>query len=249
MGKNLIQQARGRGGPTYRAPSHNFRAEVRHRAVPIDTMSAIVKDIVTCPAHSAPLAFIEYDDKIRDYIIAPEGIKVGDKIQLGLKVPSQIGNMMIIKNIPEGTLIHNIENAPGDGGKFVRASGGFAKIIAQTVEGAIVELPSKSQKIFNGKCLAAIGIVAGGGRPEKPILRAGTKMFKMKAKNKLWPKTGALAMNAVDHPYGGSRSSRKGRPTIAPKNAPRGRKVGMIRPPTTGRGRLAKDRESKKIEV
>ena len=142
---------------------------------------------------------------------------------------------MHLKDIPEGTLIFNIESKPGDGGKFVRASGTNAKVLAQSGKETVVLLPSKKKKTFLNQCRATIGIVAGAGRPEKPFLRAGTKKLKMKQKNKIWPVVSGAAMNAIDHPFGGKRSSRKGRPTIAPKYAPPGRKVGMLKPRRTGR--------------
>ena len=78
----------------------------------------------------------------------------------------------------------------------------------------------KKKKIFHPDCMATMGTVAGGGRLEKPLMKAGTKYYKMKAKNRFWPKVSGAAMNAVAHPFGGKRSGRKGRPTISPKNAP-----------------------------
>jgi large subunit ribosomal protein L2 len=140
---------------------------------------------------------------------------------------------MVLKNIPEGTMICNIERQPGDGGKFVRAGGTFGKVVAKTQEGVLVRLPSKKEKVFHQECRAIIGIVAGAGRTEKPFLKAGTRYFAMKAKNKLWPKMRGVAMNAVSHPYGGKRK-KKGKPTIAPRFAPPGRKVGKIAPRRTG---------------
>ena len=98
----------------------------------------------------------------------------------------------------------------------------------------VIVLPSKKQKIFHPECRATIGTIAGSGRKEKPFLKAGTKYHYMKARNKLYPKTSGIAMNAVDHPHGTSRSSKKGHPTIARKNAPPGAKVGKIRPRRTG---------------
>jgi len=126
---------------------------------------------------------------------------------------------------------------PGDGGKLVKTSGGVARIVSKSLKKVIVKLPSKKQKEFHPKCNATIGVIAGSGRVDKPFLKAGNKFKAMKAKGKYWPIVSGASMNAVDHPLGGARSSRKGRPTIAPRNAPPGRKVGMIRPRKTGRGR------------
>jgi len=134
-------------------------------------------------------------------------------------------------------LIYNIESNPGDGGKLVRSSGTFARVVSQLKNKVVVQLPSKKTKEFNPDCRAIIGSVAGSGRLEKPLLKAGTRHHKMKARNKLYPITSGVSMNAVDHPFGGSKSSHKGRPTTARKNAPPGRKVGMVRARKTGRGK------------
>ena len=143
--------------------------------------------------------------------------------------------MLPLKSIPEGTLIYNIESNPGDGGKFVRASGAFAKIITKTEDGIVVELPSSKRRTFLPECRAIIGVIAGSGRTEKPFLKAGTKFFAMRAKNKFWPRVSGTSMNSVSHPFGGKSSHAKGIPTQASRNAPPGRKVGKIAPKRTGR--------------
>ena len=232
MGKRLIQQARGKGGPTYRAPSFRYKGKATY--IDKETSAKIV-DIVKCQGHSAPLIKVKYEDNSLGLMIAPEDIRVGDNIILKNDAPLKNGNTLALKNIPLGTAIYNIENTPRDGGKFVRGSGAFAKIVGHTKNKIIVELPSKKQKEFHPECRASIGIVAGSGRKEKPFLKAGRRYYAMKAKNKLYPRSGGTSMNAVDHPFGGTTSSHKGRPTIAPKNAPPGRKVGKIRPKRTGR--------------
>ena len=95
-------------------------------------------------------------------------------------------------------------------------------------------LPSKKEKSFSPQCRATLGVIAGQGRKEKPFLKAGTRHYYMKARNKLYPRVKGQSMNAVDHPHGTSRSSKKGQPTIADRNAPPGAKVGKIRPRRTG---------------
>jgi large subunit ribosomal protein L2 len=134
-------------------------------------------------------------------------------------------------------LVFNIEAMPGDGGKFVRGSGTAARIASKRPDSITLILPSKKQREFNPNCRAIMGTVAGGGRLEKPFMKAGNMFKQMKSKNRYWPKVTGAAMNALSHPFGGKRTSRKGRPTIAPKNAPPGRMVGMIRPRKTGRAR------------
>lgn len=235
MGKNLIQQARGKGGPTYRAPSFRYKGRASYFIPSKGKLNAKIIDIIKCAGHSAPLIVLEHENKIRNLMIAPEGIKVGDVVEYGEKIAAENGNMLLLKDIPEGTLVYNIEGQPGDGGKFVRSSGAFARVIAKMKSNVVVQLPSKKQKEFNPNCRATIGIIAGSGRKEKPFLKAGKRFYAMRAKNKLWPIIGGTSQNAVDHPFGGSSSAHKGKPTIAPKNAPPGRKVGAIHPRRMGR--------------
>ncbi len=234
MGKSLIQQRKGKGSSTFRAPSFRYAGEARNKTFGKESAGRIV-DLIKCPGHSAPLAVVEYDDGEKTLEISAEGVKVGQIISAAEKGEIRIGNTLPLKNIPEGTEIYNIESQPGDGGKFVRAAGTFAKVVSKIKDRVVVLLPSKKTKEFLGECRATIGIIAGGGRTEKPFVKAGNKYHAMKAKNRFYPHVKGAAMNAINHPFGGTRTSRKGRPTIAPKHAPPGRKVGMLRPRRTGR--------------
>ncbi|MFH1439888.1 MAG: 50S ribosomal protein L2 [Candidatus Woesearchaeota archaeon] len=234
MGKRIIAQRRGKGSTTYRGPSFKYKGRAKHPSIGNSAVKGKIVDIIHCPAHSAPLVRVEYSSGEVSLMIAPENVYVNQIIEHGGK-NVEVGNILELKYIPEGTFIYNIENAPGDGGKFVRSSGVFARVVAQVGKKTTVLLPSKKQKIFNPNCRATIGIVAGGGRPEKPFLKAGNKFYKMKAKNRLYPKVSGGSMNAVDHPFGNKRSSRKSKARVAPANAPPGRKVGMIRARRTGR--------------
>ncbi|MEK6874821.1 MAG: 50S ribosomal protein L2 [Nanoarchaeota archaeon] len=234
MGKNLIQQARGKGGPTYRSPSFRYAGEIKLYPLTDQTILGCVKEIIKCPGHSAPLIHTAYQDGIHTLTSAAEGIREGQSVEFGPNAEIKPGNTLPISQIPEGTLIFNIENRPGDGGKFCRASGTFAKIIARNDNKVLVLLPSKKQKAVGSTCRATIGIIAGGGRTEKPILKAGVAYHKHRAKNKLYPKISGTSQNAVDHPFGKSRSAKKGRPTQAPHNAPPGRNVGKLRPRRVG---------------
>jgi len=233
MGKNLIQQKRGKGSPTYRR-FHRFapgEARVQSKG------GAVVLDLLHSRFHTAPLARVRYDDGMEGLMIAGEGLSVGQRVEISAEAKLELGNTVPLSSLPEGSLIYNVEAQPGDGGKFVRASGGVARIVGRVASGVIVQLPSKKQRTFNPACKATLGVVAGGGRPEKPFLKAGIKFHRISARNKYWPNVSGVAMNAVNHPFGGKRTSHKGRPTIAPKNAPPGRKVGMIRPRHTGRNK------------
>lgn len=232
MGKRIITQARGKGSPTYKSPSFRFVGKPSH---PREDALGTVEHLVHCPGHTAPLAHIVYQNDIHGLMIAPEGITVGDTVTIASETDIKTGNVMPLQNIPEGTLIHNIESKPGDGGKFVRSSGVFAKVVSKKESIVTVLLPSKKTKQFNENCRASIGVIAGGGRTDKPFLKAGTKMHKMRSRNKLYPRTSAASMNAVDHPYGNKHSSRKSKARPTSRNAPRGRKVGMVAARRTGR--------------
>lgn len=238
MGKNLIQQKRGKGSPTYRAPSFRYIGEVKHRkydAFEKDKINGVVVDLLNSTGHSAPIARVVFDNREEAMMIAAQNIKEGTIISSGINSELKDGNTLPLGRIPEGTMIYNIESNPGDGGKFCRSSGTAARILSRTQDKIVVMLPSKKQHMFNPDCRATIGTIAGGGRKEKPLLKAGNMYYKKKAKNKLYPRVSALAMNAVDHPYGGTRTSKKGKVTIARRHAPPGAKVGLLRPRRTGR--------------
>jgi len=235
MGKNLIQQARGKGGPTYRAPSFRYKGEAKHNRLTPELMEGEVMDLIHCAGHSAPLAEVKFNNGEICLLPAPEGMIVGNKIQSGPDTQLEAGNITTLMNIPDGTAIYNIEAMPGDGGKFVRASGTFARVVGRLKDSVIVQLPSKKRRSFNPKCRACIGVVAGGGRTEKPILKAGVAHFKSKARNKLYPRIGGSVQNAVDHPFGNKRSLRKSKSRPISRNAPPGRKVGAIAARRTGR--------------
>ena len=136
--------------------------------------------------------------------------------------------------MPLGTLVYNIESTPKDGGKFARASGVSA--IVRNKSGNKVELlfRSKKTKWIHEKCLATIGVVAGGGRTDKPFLKAGNKFHYVKSKAKKWPVVRGVAMVAASHPYGGGAKQSPHKPTTTSRNAPPGRKVGQIAARRTG---------------
>ncbi len=241
MGKRLITQRRGRGTSTYTSPSHRFVGQIKYRTYDESEKNSVVygtvADLVNCPGHFAPLAKIKYDTQEEVFISAPMNVKVGDIVASGATAPVQTGNVLPLKNIPEGTAVYNLECKPGDGGKLVRTAGVSARVIGKVASGIIVKLPSKKQKTFNGECRATIGVIAGDGRTEKPFLKAGKRMHAMRAKNKLYPQTSGVAMNAVDHPFGSGRGRHAGKPKTAPRWAPAGRNVGLIRARRTGKRR------------
>jgi large subunit ribosomal protein L8e len=156
-----------------------------------------------------------------------------------------IGNILPVGEIPEGTVICNIEAKPGDCGKLARASGDYAIVVSQDAEKGVtrVRLPSGSKKSLLVTCRAMIGLCAGGGRTDKPILKAGRAYHKYKAKRNEWPKVRGVAMNPVDHPHGGGNQQHMGKPGTVRRDRPAGSKSGQISARRTGgvRGSLRVD--------
>jgi large subunit ribosomal protein L2 len=237
MGRRIQGQRRGRGTPTFRAPSHRYKSDLQHRNVEDgDVVSGTVVDIEHDPARSAPVAAVEFEDGDQRLVLAPEGVGVGDRIQVGVSSAIEPGNTLPLAEIPEGVPVCNVEANPGDGGKFARASGVNANLMAHDRSVAVVQLPSDEVKRLDPQCRATIGVVAGGGRTEKPMVKAGNKYHKMKARGTKWPNVRGVAMNAVDHPFGGGGRQHPGKPKSISRNAPPGRKVGDISSRRTGRG-------------
>ena len=237
MGRRIRGQRRGRGGSVFRAPSHRYKADLSHRREEDgDVLKGTVVGIEHDPARSAPVADVEFEDGDRRLVLAPEGIATGEEIQIGISAEIAPGNTLPLAEIPEGVPVCNVESKTGDGGRFARASGVNATLITHDRKAAVVQLPSGEVKRLSPDCRATIGVVAGGGRTEKPFVKAGNKYHKMKARGTKWPRVRGVAMNAVDHPFGGGGRQHPGRPKSVSRHAPPGRKVGDITSRRTGRG-------------
>lgn len=238
MGKRIISQNRGRGTPTYRAPSHKYKAELKHpRADDHVTLKGEIIGIEHDPARSAPIAKVVFENGEKFFIIASEGMAVGAELSCGDEAEIKQGNTVPIGEVPEGFLICNIEAKPNDGGKFVRSSGVYATVVTQEANRTAVSMPSGTLKWLNPSCRATIGIVAGGGRVDRPWLKAGKKYHKMKTRAAKYPRVSGVAMNPIDHPFGGGNRKHPGKSTTVSRNAPPGRKVGLIAARRTGKKR------------
>jgi large subunit ribosomal protein L2 len=165
-------------------------------------------------------------------------MSVGQEFTIGPAGQPKDGNVLPLARIPEGTRVCNIELRPGDGGKFVRASGTSAVLFSKADGRAILKLPSGKNILISDRCRATIGEIAGGGRREKPFLRAGARHHAMRASGRVYPRMRGIAMAVVYHPFGGGRHQHPGKSTSTSRNAPPGRKVGLIAPRKTGRKRL-----------
>jgi len=229
MGKRIISQARGHGSLSYRVRKQAYKYKIKY---PMHDGEAEILNIIHSPAHSAPLMKIKIKNEIF-YNPAFLGAVTGQKITIGGEAKE--GNVLALKNVPIGTKIYNLEVNPGDGGKMIRAAG-LSGILVKALEHHkfIVLMPNKREVILDGDCRVTVGTIAGEGRLLKPFIKAGKMFYKMKARNKLWPRSSAVKMNAVDHPFGSGRGKRI-KPKIAKRNSPPGTRVGHIRPSRTGR--------------
>ena len=229
MGKNLIQQRRGRGKGRYRSPGHRFRGRPSYSYIPRDSEKGIVVDIQDAPGRSTPLAVVDFKGK-KILQIPHEGVFVGQEINMQ---ELSSGNILSLNRIQEGTKVFNIELYPGDGGKLCRSSGSFATVISREGNRVVVEMPSKEKKVLSSDCLATIGTVSGSGRIEKPFLKAGYKYHARHATGRRYPTVRSVAMNAVDHPFGGS--TKPGKHKTTSHNTSPGAKVGSVSPRRMGR--------------
>jgi large subunit ribosomal protein L2 len=200
-----------------------------------ETVYGTVIDIVHDPARSAPVVKVSFDNGEERLILAPEGISIGTKIACGISAEITPGNILPLSEIPEGIPVCNIESKPNNGGQFARASGVYGTVVSHDLGKTVVKLPSGELKWLSPRCRATIGIVAGGGRVDRPFLKAGKKYHKMKSRAAKYPRVSGIAMNAVDHPFGGGNRKHPGRPTTVSRNAPPGAKVGQIAARRTGK--------------
>jgi len=241
MGKNITQQKRGKGSLSYRCPSHRFLGATGHYRGN-NTVAGVVMDLKHCPGHNYPLALIEYSDgNRRENALLPavEGMQVGMKVGCGAGTALALGNALPLSEIPDGTTICCLESIPGNGGNFVLSPGSYGYITSRSDDGksVSVKLPSGATKLFLPQCRALIGIVAGAGVKDKPLVKAGKNHYIMHARNKRWPSVHPINMNPVDHPYGGGGHKHIGKSQTVNRNTPPGRKVGSVAARKMGRGR------------
>jgi large subunit ribosomal protein L2 len=168
-------------------------------------VEAEVKTVEYDPNRTARIALVEYTDGEKRYIIAPEGIKVGQKIKSGEGVTPDVGNTLFLSEIPLGTVVHNIELRPGQGGILARSAGAYAQLTARDGKYAILKMPSGETRMVLTTCLATIGSVSNG---DHFLIRSG------KAGRSRWlgrrPRVRGVVMNPVDHPMGGGEGRNAG---------------------------------------
>ncbi|AFZ70599.1 ribosomal protein L2 [Caldisphaera lagunensis DSM 15908] len=235
MGKSLRQQRAGRGGSQFRNPGFIHVSPGKYLPNDGKTEKGIIKDLVHDPGRYVPLAYVITESGKEFFVPAAEGAYVGQEIQIGENAEPNFGNILPLNKIPEGTYVFNVELRPGDGGKLARQAGSYALVLGKSGDKVRIRLPSKVEKELDGNCRATIGIPAGAGRIEKPLLKASASYYKSKAKATKFPTVRGVAMNVASHPFGGGSHQHEGRPTTVARNTPPGRKVGHIAARRTGK--------------
>ncbi len=211
--KSLLRPIKKTGGRNntgkmtmrYRGGGHKRRYRIIDFKRNKHNIEAEVKTVEYDPNRTARIALVEYTDGEKAYILAPHGIKVGQKIMSGENVKPEIGNTLYLRDIPFGTVIHNIELQPGQGGKMARSAGSYAQL--QTREGkyAMIKLPSGETRMVLQTCMATIGMVSNIDHSAEVSGKAGRSRWKGRR-----PRTRPVVMNPVDHPMGGGEGRASG---------------------------------------
>lgn len=170
-----------------------------------DGIQATVKTIEYDPNRSARIALVVYTDGEKRYIIAPNGLKVGQKINSGAGVPPEVGNALFLSEIPLGTVVHNIELHPGQGAVMARSAGTYAQLIAREGKYAIIKLPSSETRMVLTSCKATVGTVSNADHNLEQHGKAGRRRWLGRR-----PRNRGVVMNPVDHPMGGGEGRASG---------------------------------------
>ena len=181
-------------------------------------MSAVIASIEYDPNRSPRIALLEYEDGEKRYIIAPGGLKVGDKVisTQHNQIPFKTGNAMPLGSIPEGLLVHNIELKPGKGAQMARSAGAYARIMANEAGMITLKLPSGEMRMVSEQCIATIGMVGNKSHESIVIGKAGRSRWLGRR-----PKVRGVVMNPVDHPHGGGEGRTSGgRHPVSPWGMP-----------------------------
>ena len=222
--KSLLRPLHKKGGRNnqgkitarHRGGGHKRRYRIIDFRRNKDGVVAKVDSIQYDPNRSARIALLHYRDGEKRYILAPDGLKAGDRVESGADSPPDLGNALPLRNIPLGTEIHNVELLPGRGGAMCRSAGSSARLLAREGDWAQLSLPSGEIRRVPSKCRATIGKV---GNPEHMAVRLD------KAGRKRWlgrrPHVRGTAMNPIDHPHGGGEGRTKGgRHPVSPTGVP-----------------------------
>jgi large subunit ribosomal protein L2 len=226
MGKRIGSRRRGAGTGAYASPSHRHHGAVYLPGANV-VGEATVVSILPAPGRTAPVASLATADGAHLEILAPAGLATGDSVALGEGKVDR-GSILPLGKIPDGTLVSNLEVKPFDGGRLVRAAGTSALVVAHTGPEVTVQLPSGAFKQFLSTCRAEVGAIGGGGRHERPIIKAGKKVLSTRSLARAAFKVRGVAMNPVNHPFGGGAHQHVGRPSTVKSGTWPGAKVGRF---------------------
>merc|ERR1711981_601992 len=214
MGRVIRGQRKGRGS-IFKSHNKDRKGAAKLRVLDYGErygfVKGVVKDIIHDSGRGAPLIKANFHNA-RTYKLDKELYPAVEGSYTGQLI---VGNTLPLQSMPEGTIISNLEVRPGDRGCIARCSGDYCTIIAHDVEKSRtkVRLPSGAKKWVQHSCRATVGIVAGGGRMDKPMLNAGRAFHKYRVKRNSWPKVRGCAMNPVEPPHGGGNHQHVGHPT------------------------------------
>jgi len=166
---------------------------------------AVVKSIEYDPTRSARIALLYYADGAKSYIIAPQGLQVGQQVVSGSDVAPEVGNALPLAKIPLGTIVHNVEMKPGKGGAIARSAGSFVQLLAREGGFATLKMPSGEMRNVMEVCMATIGAASNPDHMNESVGKAGRSRWRG-----VRPRTRAVAMNPVDHPMGGGEGRASG---------------------------------------
>ncbi len=232
MGKRLYSQRRGRGTNTFKAKLYGIESKYANQTD--ELLKGEVIDFIKDTGRNAIIANVKFDNGAEQNVVAAEGIYIGKKIEQGKDASWEVGNVIEVGSLPEGCPVFNIEKVAGDGGTLVKSSGSYALLLTKDSKKVTLKMPSGKLINLPLNVRATIGNISCGGKGEKPFTKAGNKFFAMKSKKIFWPTVRGVAMNALDHPFGGAQHH-PGKSKSTSRNAPVGRKVGAIASKRTGR--------------
>ena len=183
-------------------------------------VEGVVKSLEYDPMRTAFIMLVFYRDGEKVYLIAPQSIRVGDKIIAGEKVAPEIGNAMLLRSMPVGTVVHNVELHPSRGAALARSAGTFAQVVAQQEKKVVLKMPSGEVRMVNKECMATVGAVSNTEHNAVVLGKAGRKRWLGKR-----PIVRGTVMNPVDHPNGGGEGKNKGKQLTSKHGIPKGKKT------------------------
>ena len=205
MSKNGGRNNQGRMTMRYRGGGHKRHYRVIDFKRDKNGIPATVRAIEYDPNRSAFIALLYYADGEKRYILAPKGLKVADTVQSGENIAPELGNALPLRDIPLGTVLHNIELTPGKGGQMARSAGATVQLVAKEGKHAILRLPSGETRMVLQACRATVGSVSNSDHNLRQFGKAGSKRWTGRR-----PRTRGVAMNPVDHPMGGGEGKASG---------------------------------------